>query len=64
MIVTKTADSPRRNTKAITISLPLGLVERLDAERGNESKSAQIVRHVMAGMGLSESEQLDVLRGR
>lgn len=57
-------DGTRRTTKVITVSLPIGLVERLDAERGNESKSAQIVRLVMAGMGLSESEQLDVLRGR
>lgn len=54
----------RRSTKNVSVSLPLGLVERLDAERCNESKSAQIVRLIMAGMGLSESEQLEILRGK
>jgi hypothetical protein len=54
----------RRGTKNISVSLPIGLVDRLDAARGNESKSAQIVRLVMAGMGLSEAEQLQVLRGK
>jgi len=56
-------DGARRTTKVITVSLPIGLVERLDATRGNESKSAQVVRLIMAGMGMPEAEQLQVLRG-
>lgn len=54
----------RRSTKNISVSLPLGLASRLDAERSNESKSAQIVRLIMAGLGMSESEQLEILRGK
>lgn len=54
----------RRSTKNISVSIPFCLAERLDAERGNESRSAQIVRLVMAGMALSESEQLEILRGK
>ena len=54
----------RRSTKNVSVSLPIGLVDRLEAERGNESRSAQIVRLIMAGLRLSETEQLDVLRGK
>ena len=54
----------RRSTKNVSVSLPIALADRLEAERGNESRSAQLVRLIMDGLKLSEAEQLDVLRGK
>lgn len=54
----------RRGSTTIAVSLPPGLVVHLDECRGSESRSSQVARLLMAGLGLSDAEQLEMLRGR
>lgn len=57
--------SSRRTKKPISITIPERLLDIMDAERRpQESRSQQIVRLAMKGLGLSAKEQLAIHENR
>lgn len=58
-------EAGRRTKKPISITIPERLLDILDAERRpRESRSQQIVRLTMKGLGLSPKEQLTIHENR
>lgn len=58
-------DAGRRTRKPISITIPERLLNILDAERRpRESRSQQMVRLAMKGLGLTPKEQLAIHENR